>query len=318
MLKKVFPVIGLIIFVLILLSIDLDKFIETIAGARLDYLFFALILGFIGIFIRALKWKTLIQTQGIKISSVKTFKYYLIGISAGLITPGRIGDLIKAFYIKEKINSLSKALSTVVVDRLIDIAILIIAGVLAVLIFGQFFNTVLVYYSSIVLLVIAFAMFLVIFLNKKIFKKLLKPLFYLFVSDKHKKLLKGGFDKFFESVEKMLQKKYFIVIATLFGIISWAISIIGAFFLAESINLNIPLYFMFLAIPIITLLDIVPISISGIGTRDVALIFLFSFIGLGIEYAVSFSFLYFLVFYIVTSLVGWGLFSTEKIDINKV
>ena len=44
-------------------------------------------------------------------------------------------------------------------------------------------------------------------------------------------------------------------------------------------------------IPLITLLDALPISFSGLGTRDAAMIFLFSLMSLSAEAAVSFSLL---------------------------
>ncbi len=47
-----------------------------------------------------------------------------------------------------------------------------------------------------------------------------------------------------------------------------------------------------------------PISISGLGTRDVTLIYLFSLIDLTSEIAVSYAFLVFITFYVCGGLMG--------------
>ncbi len=53
-----------------------------------------------------------------------------------------------------------------------------------------------------------------------------------------------------------------------------------------------------------TLCTLLPISIAGIGTRDVSLVLLFSCLGLGREQALAFSFLT-LGLVIVHALIGW-------------
>ena len=52
------------------------------------------------------------------------------------------------------------------------------------------------------------------------------------------------------------------------------------------------------------LISFIPISISGLGTRDATLIYLFSLIGLKPELAVSYSFLVFIVFFVCGGLMG--------------
>ncbi len=52
------------------------------------------------------------------------------------------------------------------------------------------------------------------------------------------------------------------------------------------------------------LISFIPISISGLGTRDATLIYLFSLISLKPELAVSYAFLVFITFFVCGGLMG--------------
>ena len=64
-----------------------------------------------------------------------------------------------------------------------------------------------------------------------------------------------------------------------------------------------PLFFVWV-IPLLGLLDLLPISISGIGTRDVTLIFFFGLQAVSAEQAVAFSLLYLFTSYWLIALLG--------------
>ena len=53
----------------------------------------------------------------------------IIGIYFGFLTPERVGDFIRVFYIKEETKNLGNYVSTVVLDKLIDIFVLLILAI---------------------------------------------------------------------------------------------------------------------------------------------------------------------------------------------
>ena len=76
---------------------------------------------------------------------------------------------------------------------------------------------------------------------------------------------------------------------------------------AMGLSINFITITLFMAIS--NLISFIPISISGLGTRDVTLIFLFSMIGLKPELALSYALLVFISFFIVGgflyAVAGW-------------
>jgi hypothetical protein len=72
------------------------------------------------------------------------------------------------------------------------------------------------------------------------------------------------------------------------------------------LGIDVPLRYVALMLPVMTLMEIIPISVSGIGTREAAVVFFFSAVGIGNAQAVAFSIMYLIVGTYLTALVGFG------------
>jgi hypothetical protein len=101
------------------------------------------------------------------------------------------------------------------------------------------------------------------------------------------------------------------------GLLSWIPPFIYGYLLALSIGIDAGILFFVLVIPVISLLDLIPISISGIGTRDMALIFLFGLKNISAEQAVAFSLVYLFMSYWLIALIGAGIYLKYPIKIPK-
>jgi len=315
--KKFVVLFGLIIFVFILSSINLESVLEILSLIRLDFFIISFLLLFVILLLKGVKWKLILKSQNTEINLLNSVKYFLIGFFFSSFTPGRIGDITRATYLARS-SSLALALSSVVLDRVIDIVLLVIFASLASIAFFFTYNlTVLPFEILILTGILIFAMIFLLF-KEKYLRIILRPAFNLLVPENFKKKIKIGFSDFFLSVKLVLKNKFEFLLAIVIGIVVWIISIVFTYYLALSINLNIPFEFMFLLYPIITLGDILPISVSGLGTREAIIIFLFSFISFTPEHAVSFSILLFLVGYVLVAIIGYLLFLSEPIELKKM
>jgi len=236
------------------------------------------------------KWKLVINSHEIEYPLIKSTKVFLVGVFAGLITPGRAGDLIRANYLRRTHKSLSDCVSTVLVDRFIDIGVLAVLGSLSIVLFSTFFAPLGVIYVMIAFLLGAYVVFLVIFFNERIMRVFLRRIGSQRLIAFYNKLL--TLDK-----KKLLQ-------ATILGFIAWVISTLEARIIAYSMDLPVSYAFLFLCIPIITFAEILPITISGLGTRELAFVTLFSLIKIPSELAIVFSLMYVVLAYWLSALVG--------------
>lgn len=313
LMKKLLALVGIALFALILLSIDLNKMLAFLSKADLTLIAFAVFILILTIAIRCAKWFLILRQQGIELSFWKAFKYYYIGIVLGTFTPGRIGDFVKALYLKE--HGLAKVFACVLVDRLADIGVLFFTGIFASMLFSLYFGIEIFSSAMLLLLIVLFCLAAYIFLNEPLLKKLLKPFYNYLVPARFKGQLKQGFGSFMETSYSILKSKRLIIAAVAISFASWALSIYAAYLIALALNLNVSLSFLFLVIPVVMLVILIPISISGIGTRDASTILLFSLIGIAAEQALAFSLLFFAVSLIVAAL-GIPLFMSEKLELK--
>ena len=91
----------------------------------------------------------------------------------------------------------------------------------------------------------------------------------------------------------------------LLTLVSWSLIFTFAWYIADVLRIDVPLSYIFLIMPIVTLVELVPVSVSGLGTREATVIYFFSVVGLGSVEAVGFSIAYLIVGTYLTSLVGF-------------
>jgi len=318
--KRYFAVIGLALFAWILWNANLPEVLSRIASLNVGFLAIAVILGISTLAIKGYRWKLLCGAVGSgkskPIPAVKAAGYFTIGFFWSIITPGRIGDFVRAVYAKPFLGSLSAGLSSVVIDRLIDVIFLFGLGAIAIVSFSFIFGSQIMSFSVLALLLVLLAFAVWLFFQKRLMKALLRPFFKALVPKGKKEVLAEGFSNFYSSLSGMRSKKMVLAKAVLLAVLSWAVSIISAYFLSLAFGFRIPLEFFVLVVPILGILDLVPISISGIGTRDAALIFLFSFYGISAESAIAFSIVYLFAFYWFVGFIGAVLFCREPVKIE--
>lgn len=303
--KKYYHFIGILILIVILIRIDFQKIILYFSG--LNLISFALINLLIlpTLFLKSYRWRYLLSLQGIDYSVGNSVISYLGGIYAGLITPGRIGESIKAVYIRtDKGIPLIEGMASVTMDRLFDMHLLIFLGAIG---FWNFLKFQYERYKIVDASILSLLLFgAIIFLNKSLLEKMSKIIYKAMIYKIDKGLFDSQLKVFLVAVKKVVTGNiYPAFILTLFSQFCYFFQ---CYLLARLMSLNISFMTVIFFISMATLFSIFPISIWGIGTRDASLIYCFSLIGLNVESAVSYSFLLFISFYLISgilSFIGW-------------
>jgi hypothetical protein len=219
---------------------------------------------------------------------------YGAGLYLGILTPGRMGEIAKALYLKKDGYSMGKSLVSAVLDRLTDFTFL-----LAFLLFGSLFfltlfqKQVLIFVLGIIIAIILFVVSLKIGLAKWFLNKI----FQIFIPLKYQKSWKINFQDFINDL-KIYKLKHYVVIF-LITIFSWAFYYLQMYLLARGVGLNIPFLYLAISVTVAGFITLIPVSISGIGTRDAALIILFSPFLIAKEQIIAYSTL-------ILLMVAWG------------
>ncbi|MCR4283797.1 MAG: flippase-like domain-containing protein [Parcubacteria group bacterium] len=304
--KHYFQFIGLVIFAIVLYRIDINKSLEIALSANVFIIFLSLLLGIPAIILRNIRWQKLLKNEGVNIPFMESLFIYFYAVFWGAITPAKLGELVKILFLNKKHISWGKSAASVIFDRLFDMVTILLLGITGVLLFFKDING--ITYVLTAMLGIIIIIILIFVLNKNILKKvlfkILKKLAKRQESITHSKIqdiAEKEIDDLFASFKK---PTILIIQNLLITLVAWGFYFFQLYLLTVALNLKIDLLTAFLIAAIITSLNLIPISISGIGTRDISLIFLFSQIGLSSPEAISFSVLILFTFF-VNSLFGW-------------
>ncbi|MFC1814571.1 lysylphosphatidylglycerol synthase transmembrane domain-containing protein, partial [Thermodesulfobacteriota bacterium] len=86
----------------------------------------------LGIFVRAYRWQVLLRAQGMRTPYCRLVQLYYIGTFFNTFLPsGFGGDVVKTYELSRQTSSGASAVSTVLVDRLMGLAVLLAMALVA-------------------------------------------------------------------------------------------------------------------------------------------------------------------------------------------
>jgi uncharacterized protein (TIRG00374 family) len=229
----------------------------------------------------------------------ESFLVYLSSIFAGNVTPARLGEFVKAFYLRsDKGISVSRGMSSVLIDRLCDMYLLIITGFFALWGFGVWEK----FSGAVMLSAVIVVMSPMILLSKTIMDRILSFIYSFVISKKTENNIKEKFQDFYSGVNQLINAE--LLIAGVLTCLGYLIFFIQCYLLAIAMKISINFATITFVMAISNLVSIIPISVSGLGTRDAILIYFFSLLNLSPELAVSYAFAVFLFFSVCGGILG--------------
>lgn len=296
---KLFPIIGIIIFIYIITDIGIEKIGSAFSSIPLEYFLLALLLFIPRWLLSSYKWYFISKKQKMDFKLFFLSKIFLITLFLGSITPGAIGLHLRIYYLKTKSKaSLEKCLT----NSLIESGLSLITGLLIAFI-GSIILIEL--YPELPIIILPFFIFylsvFIVLLEKRGGNKLFNILIRPFIPERYK----TSIDKSVESLYQDIPKIKDMLIPFLIEIIVWIFAAIQVYIIAQAFLINITFYeFILISIISVVISNILPISIGGLGIREGAFVFLLSKFGVQSEVAFVISISGFLVKILIPGLIG--------------
>lgn len=116
--------------VLFFLTVDEVEMAKALSTADYRYLIPAILLYFLTIYFRAIRWKYILSPIQ-HISNSRLIPVIIVGYTANNLLPARLGEVARAYYLghREKF-SVSTSLATILVERIYDGLTLIVLGII--------------------------------------------------------------------------------------------------------------------------------------------------------------------------------------------
>ncbi|MBN1329368.1 MAG: flippase-like domain-containing protein [Candidatus Heimdallarchaeota archaeon] len=238
--------------------------------------------------IKTLRWMFILKQQGEKIPFMEAFSLILIGTFGSAITPAKVGDILRAFYLTKRRKTISTgaAVFSVVFDRILDlIGIIVVVCLSFPIIIINMGHLEWWIPASAGLGIFVFILLVIFVYNKNITKSILN-LILRFISKAFKKQeakdklnisTQGIINDFYLS-QKNYRVKHYLWLGLL-SILFWVILGFQGCLLLYAFGItkmNPLIVVMTLSVAAIIAMTI-PISISGVGIRDTIIV---AFLGL--------------------------------------
>ena len=278
-------ILGIIaIYAIILIAFDVNIISEKINDFDFQYLPFIIPLIPLTWGVLFLRWNLLLKNSAIDIPLKDNFMIFISGFALG-VTPGKVGELIKAQLLKNKFNiPRSKTAPLVIVERFYDFfAIAIIS------LFGIFVFEYSIYIFTI--LAIGIIIFLTITSSEKLFLKFLQKIEKI----KFLRNFSSELPKSFTIIQKSTRGKIF-PLSIILSVIFWILDSIIAYLTLLSFGIDIIDYFVLMSIYTSSIiLGVISFLPLGIGVVEGSMV---GFLSLnGIEFPLATAIVVFIRFF---------------------
>ena len=278
------PITGFIILGILVYRIGIDNILSTFRDLNCEFLLILPLLITSLFLIQTLKWHLILKYQQVIVPFETLFRLNLLGIFYGAITPGRAGVLLKVRYLADYCEKpMSELGSSVIIDKLLELIVLGgFATIGSVFVAKSFGKTVFVLTASVTMTLVILSF---IFYRRATAGYVKRVLAFVLFPLRRQASLAKEVDRFYSK----LPNKASLMIPLMLAVCAWLLIWSQTFIIAIALSMSISYGLFISIISIGSLISLIPITINGIGTREAALIAMFSVYGVTPEKTLSMS-----------------------------
>jgi len=283
-----------------------SKIIQDLGGVDLFWLAVAFSLHAFGLFASAYRWQILARAQGDALSLGYLAKSYLVGTFFNNFLPSRFGgDIVRIWDGSRYSRSLVKSSAIVLVERLTGIIVLFIFALVMSLFRLDMARQIPVIRVSLLLGLLGLAAIAAFFLplTGRLLLKL--PEKGLAGKSKHKIIA------FRDTIISYRAQKGPFLRATFWAFLLQLNVIVYYFLIGKALHLTIAFTDYFIFIPLVLLIQAIPISINGLGLRETSYMEIFKYYGIPAHAALAFSVVD-VAFVLILGIAGGIIYITRK------
>ena len=308
----------------VLYKAGLGDIYDTFSGSNKYLLLLAFSLTFIVVFAKAIRWKFILKKLDYNISVKNASQYFCVGMYGGTFTPGKVGDLLRAHTLRRKEDvPYIKGASSVIMDRLTDLLavfFLMFCGIILIFLNeeDEIFSDVPVF--SVIAAIALIMIGLYLLFNEKVGGKIIKKISNKMVKSfkfLEKRTEKSGHEiveELYSEFDKIKRDKSFFAMIVLFSMGIWVISLFQAHLILLAFHVHVGFHYVLAFVTLAIVIGLIPITLSGLGTREAAMIYLFGLISVSAADAGSMSLLIYFFGSVIPALYGAIYFFKKQVE----
>jgi len=240
-----------------------NQIFTIISGISIAYVVIACIMIFMTFVVRTWRWSILLRSSGYRVHVDNAFKCIMFGWLLNYILPARIGDFARALTIKTTENApMSVALSTIVIERAMDMLTLAFILMLAIFIMAGDSQLYIVGFLSLFAAIALVVALMVIYRFENVIVKLTENRF---------KTISKSVIVFKESIRKIYKNPYAIAMCLVLSMPVWLFEVASIFFAAKAINFDLSVSLSVISGIVAFIAQAIPTTPAGIGVHEGAI-----------------------------------------------
>ena len=293
---------------LLLWRIDLGALWENLSHVHPGLLALGVLTFLVANLVSIFKWYTIVRAQDIRVPYFYLTGLFYIGLFFNNFLPTSFGgDVVRMVKLSRATGRSVEAASSVAMDRATStVALLVIAAVPAAFELGLLGTRMLILIVAMLAGVLAMV---AVLMSERAARRLGRlPLLRL-----NPMGLRRYFVSFYYSMHALQKNRGLMVTVLAISLAYQCLQVIIVYFIALSLDIDIPVVYYFMFIPIVLAVSMIPFSLNGLGMREGAWVLLFGQVGVSSAAGFSMSILSFLVLTTV-SLAGGVFYLFDRVD----
>jgi len=276
---------GVGLMALLFSQVDLRSMVTVIAGIRLDFLTLLIAVMVALRLIGALRWYVLLRNLQGRISYLQIIRLTFVSDFMGYFAPGSVGvDAIRLYGMSRMTSDMAFSATSMLVERIVAFLALILLGLvgLSFELPGTPQEIAPLAWLALALLAVA----LVALMAPPVRSATLLVLSSLGLSRVH-----GAARKIYSRLDQYRSQPWRLAVAFLISLIFQLLRCTAVWVGAMAFGVFLPFTVFIVIMPVIILVTLLPISIAGLGVRELGFVVLFGQVGMPAEVALSLSLL---------------------------
>lgn len=276
---------------------DRNQLWETLSHAHVAPLLLSAGANLLAIQLKVTRWQHVLRVRGIAYGARAAWLSFTASLYLAMLTPGRVGDIIRIQYLRHDLDlRYSEGLASVVVDRLCDLAVL---GVLVGLAIPRLASALgddatHVAWGVVVAACVCPLALLVPGVSERLFRRVYRRI--AVHNDP------AGLDEFLTALRAQVGRPLLWTLALTLA--AFLLTFGQASLVARSLDLEMSYLDVACLMSVTNLLSLIPVSISGIGVRELFFARMFPSLGLPAGLGVAFGLLVFATINIKSVVLG--------------
>lgn len=279
--------------------VDRAAFLRTLAALPPLVFLACFALYLLGYLLSTVRWHRLLAAEAIQIPFWRLTLVYFEGAFFNLFLPTLIGgDIVRGVAIYRITGGHPASLASILLDRLSGFAALLCIALAALLLAADRIASPEIS-ALVVAVAAAFAGLLTVLLHGRLTDRAVGLLRVVGLARFEAKL-QGLVD----AIRRYRGHRRALGTAFLLSGLLQAMIILTYYIVGEALGVGIPVGYYFLAVPLITVISMLPVSVAGLGVREGSVVYFFSRVGVDAATALSMSLIWFSLTILVSSLGG--------------